>query len=92
MLERIYVRVMKWLKKRRLLRDDDDSHEPPAPSPNEALTLAGMQRGTRVTVRDGADDVNNDDAEAALPPPPPPKTDAVVFERFKRTGSPWRFR
>jgi hypothetical protein len=86
MLERIYVRVMKWLKKRRLLRDDDDSHEPRAPSPNEALTLAGMQRGTLVTVRDGADDVN-DDSEAALPPPPPPKTDAVVFERFNLHAS-----
>jgi hypothetical protein len=33
MLERIYVRVMKWLKKRRLLREDDDAHEPPAPCP-----------------------------------------------------------
>jgi Putative transposase/Transposase zinc-binding domain len=87
MLERIYVRVMKWLKKRRLVRDDDDSHEPPALLPNEALTLAGMQRGTLVTLRHGADDVNDDDAEAALPPPPAPKTDAVVFERFNLHAS-----
>jgi hypothetical protein len=45
-----------------------------------------MQRGTLVTIRDGADDLN-DDAEAALPPAPPPKTAAVVFERFNLHAS-----
>jgi hypothetical protein len=79
--------LLKCLKKRRLLREDDDPREPAAPSTTEALTLPGMQRGTLVTVRDGANDVNDEDAGAALPPPPPAKTDAVVFERFNLHAS-----
>jgi hypothetical protein len=80
MLARIYQRVMKWLKRRGLLRGDDDSHEERELSPSEALVQAAMQRGTLVTV--SSDAVDFDDAEAARPPPLPAKTDAIVFERF----------
>jgi hypothetical protein len=81
MLERIYARVMKWLKKRALLREEDDSNAPAELSPTEALTTVGMQRGTLVSRREGAESADDDD-DVALPPPPPRQTDAVVFERF----------
>jgi hypothetical protein len=84
MLQRIYGRVMKWLKKRGLLRDEEDSHERPALSAQEELTLAGLQRGTLVTLRS---DVDEPDEVAPAAPPPPPKSDAVVFERFNLHAS-----
>jgi hypothetical protein len=54
MLRSIYVRVMKWLAKRGLLRDDEGSNAPAELSPAEALTTLGMQRGTLAAMREGA--------------------------------------
>jgi hypothetical protein len=48
----IYARVVKWLGRRGLLRDVDASNEAPTYSPREALTLAGMQRGTLETTKE----------------------------------------
>lgn len=79
MVARIYVRVMRWLNKRGLLRGDE-SHEERELTPSEALAQTAMQRGTLVSVASDADDV--DDADLARPPPSPTKTDAIVFERF----------
>ncbi len=73
MLERIYARVMKWLARHGLLRnpgDVDASNAPPELSSAEALTTAGMQRGTLVTVRESGDSAGEDDPAIAPPPPP----------------------
>jgi hypothetical protein len=78
MLARIYQRVMKWLKKRRLLRAADDSHEERDVSPPEDVAQAGIQRATLVTVASDADDVS----EVARPLPSPTKSDVVIVERF----------
>jgi hypothetical protein len=48
----VYARVMKWLARRGLLRDADASNEAPSYSTGEAMTLAGMQRGTLETAKD----------------------------------------
>lgn len=89
MLERIYARVMKWLARHGMLRNPDDvdaSNAPPEPSSAEALTTAGMQRGTLVTVRESGDSAAEDDP-AIAPPPPPRVTDAVTHERFNLHAS-----
>jgi hypothetical protein len=87
-LQRIYARVMKWLRRRRLLRDPDDADASSAPrelSPAEALATAGMQRGTLLTVRASGDGVQAD--EPSFAPPPPRVTDAVTHERFNLHAS-----
>jgi hypothetical protein len=82
MLEYVYARVVKWLARRGLLRDADASNEAPSYSAGQALTLAGMQRGTLETARDtGAL------AEPELALPPPRLTDAAVHERFNLHAS-----
>ncbi len=58
---------------RGLLRVHDASNEAPACSASEAMTLAGMQRGTLETA--------NDTGEPNEPEPLPRVTDAVVHER-----------
>ena len=61
LLQRIHVRVMKWLARRGLLRHPDDadtSNDPPEVSPAEALATAGMQRGTLLTVRQSSPSVD----------------------------------
>ncbi len=45
-LRYIYARVMKWLARRGLFREADASNEAPSYSAGEAMTLAGMQRGS----------------------------------------------
>lgn len=88
MLERIYARVMKWLARRRLLRNPDDagaSNAPPELSPAEALATAAMQRGSLVTLRESTDGARDDDPSIASPPPR--VTDAVTHERFNLHAS-----
>lgn len=90
LVEHIYARVMKWLRRRGLLRQHDDLDDRPddATSPTEALALFGMQRGTLVAVRNGAADLTDDDAsDVSAPPPPPPKSGAAVHERFNLHAS-----
>ena len=84
MVEHIYARTMKWLHRHRLIRDSDESNAPASMSPTEALTALGMQRGTLVTMRVGADRAG--DATSAETPPPRP-TDAVVHQRFNLHAS-----
>src|SRR5262249_14385577 len=84
MLEHIYARTMKWLHRHRLIRDPDESNAPAKMSRVEVLTALGMQRGTLVTMRDGAESAG--DATSAVPPPPRP-SDAVVYERFNLHAS-----
>jgi hypothetical protein len=88
LLERIYARVMKWLRRRRLLSDPDDADASNAPrevSAAEALTTTGMQRGTLLTVREQGDGSLED--EGAHAPPAPRVTDAVTHERFNLHAS-----
>jgi hypothetical protein len=86
-VQRVYVRVMKWLARRGLLRGDADaSNAPPSLSPAEALATAGMQRGTLLTVRESSDGATHDDA-ALAPLPPPRVSDAVTHERFNLHAS-----
>jgi hypothetical protein len=81
MVARIFARVMKWLKRRGLLRDEEDSHAESPLLPMDALAQAALSRGSLVTVRDALDDDDNE--EPARPQPSTrTKTDAVVFERF----------
>lgn len=89
MLERIYARVTKWLARHGMLRNPDDanaSNAPPERSSAEALTTAGMQRGSLLTVRESGDGAGQDDPVIA-PPPPPRVTDAVTHERFNLHAS-----
>jgi hypothetical protein len=84
MAKRIHARVTKWLVRRGYLREDgDSSNAVPESSPTEALAVAGMQRGTMVTVRD------SDDTPDGFAPPAPlaRETDAVTFERFNLHAS-----
>ena len=76
-LKYIYARVVKWLGRRGLLRDVDASNEAPSYSASEALTLAGMQRGTLETAKD-----SGEPAEPELSAAPPRVRDAAVHERF----------
>ena len=62
-----YARVMKWLARRGLLREADASNEAPSYSAGEAMTLAGMQRGTLETAKDTGERAEHELAEA--PPP-----------------------
>jgi hypothetical protein len=64
MVEHIHARTMKWLHRRRLIREPDESNAPAEMSPTEALTALGMQRGTLVTMRDGAESAG--DATSAV--------------------------
>jgi hypothetical protein len=81
-LKYIYARVMKWLARRGLLRDADASNEAPSYSAGEALTLAGMQRGTLETAKD-----SGEPAEPELSGAPPRVRDAAVHERFNLHAS-----
>jgi hypothetical protein len=45
----VYARVVSWRERRGIFRDDHASNEAPPSSPREAMTLAGMQRGTLET-------------------------------------------
>jgi hypothetical protein len=83
MAQYIHARVTKWLTRRGYLRDADASNAAPEPSAAEVLAMAGLQRGTLVTVREGDD---MPDGEAP-PPPLPRETDAVTFERFNLHAS-----
>ena len=73
---------MKWLARRGLLREADASNEAPSYSAGEAMTLAGMQRGTLETAKD-----TGERAEHELAEPPPRVTDAAVHERFNLHAS-----
>jgi hypothetical protein len=84
MVEHIYARTMKWLHRHHVIRDPDESNAPAEMSPTEALTALGMQRGTLVTMRDGAS--NAGDATSAQAAPPRP-SDGVVHERFNLHAS-----
>ena len=89
LLERIYARVMKWLRRRGFVRDERDADASNAPrevSPAEALATAGMQRGTLLTVRERGDGEMEDEPGASAPPPPR-VTDAVTYERFNLHAS-----
>ena len=78
----VYARVVKWLARRGLLREADASNEAPSYSAGEAMTLAGMQRGTLETAKD-----TGERAEHELAEPPPRVTDAAVHERFNLHAS-----
>jgi hypothetical protein len=84
-LEYLYARVVKRPLRRGLLRDADVSNEAPSYSAGEALTVAGMQRGTLETARD-----TGELAEPELALPPPRLTDAAVHERFSLHASVYR--
>ena len=73
---------MKWLARRGLLREEDASNEAPSYSPREAVTLAGMSRGTLETAKD-----SGEPAEPELAERRPRVTDAVVHERFNLHAS-----
>ena len=79
----VYARVVSWLARRGLLRDEHASNEVPPSSPREAMTLAGMQRGTLET----ANDTGVPEPELAAPPPYARATDAAVHERFNLHAS-----
>jgi len=81
-LQYVYARVMKWLARRGLFREADASNEAPSYSAGEAMTLAGMQRGTLETAKD-----TGERAEHELAEPPPRVTDAAVHERFNLHAS-----
>lgn len=87
-LEYVYARVLKWLARRGLLREADASNAAPSFSASEAMTLAGMQRGTLETAKDTAKLAAPEPAEPAEPAEPPARvTDAVVHERFNLHAS-----
>ena len=73
---------LKWLARRGLFREADASNEAPSYSEGEAMTLAGMQRGTLETAKD-----TGERAEHELAEPPPRITDAAVNERFNLHAS-----
>lgn len=81
-LKYLYARLVKWLARRGLLRETDASNDAPSYSVGEALTLAGMQRGTLETAKD-----TGELAHPELPHPPPRLMDAVVHERFNLHAS-----
>ena len=68
--------------RRGLFREADASNEAPSYSAGEAMTLAGMQRGTLETAKD-----TGERAEHELAEPPPRVTDAAVHERFNLHAS-----
>jgi hypothetical protein len=78
----IDARVVKWLGRRGLLRDADASNEAPSYSAGEALTLAGMQRGTLETAKE-----SGEPTEHELSGAPPRGRDAAVHERFNLHAS-----
>jgi hypothetical protein len=82
-LEYVYARVVKWLARRGLLREADASNEAPSCSAGEAMTLAGMQRGTLETAKDAGEPAEPERAE-----PPPRVTDAAVHERAAMVPPP----
>ena len=65
-MESLYARVVKWLARRGLFREADASNEAPSYSAGEAITLAGIQRGTLETAKD-----TGERAEHELAEPPP---------------------
>jgi len=84
MLERIHVRVLKWLGRRGLLREADTLSEPPQMSPTEALTSLAMARGTFETVRDNDFEPDGDATEALRT-----KSDAATHARFNLHAGVW---
>ena len=67
-VERVFLRVTKWLRKKGYLRDDGDvSNESPRRTFEETLTLAAMQRGTLKAMRDDERDEGEDSAHEARP-------------------------
>jgi hypothetical protein len=81
-LKYIYARVVKWLGRHGLLRDVEGSNEAPTYSAGEALTLAGMQRGTLETAKE-----SGEPAEPELSGALPRVRDAAVHERFNLHAS-----
>ena len=75
--------MVKWLGRRGLLRDVDVSNEAPSYSAAEALTLAGMERGTLETAKESGEPAEPELAGGA----PPRVTDAAVHERFNLHAS-----
>ena len=69
LVKRVVVRSMKWLKRKRYVREDLDAHassEPKSLSPLEQLAMLAMQRGTFETIRDAKDGSDDeDDASSA---------------------------
>ena len=65
-LQYVYARVMKWLARRGLFREADASNEAPSYSAGEAMTLAGMQRGTLETAKDTGVPAHDDLARERL--------------------------
>ena len=81
MAKRVHARVTKWLGRRGYLREDGDTSTSALDlSVAESLAVAGMQRGTMVTVRVGDDTPDG----PAQPAPLPRDPDAVTFERFSK--------
>ena len=74
--------MTKWLARKGLVRDADESNAPPELTPAEALTAAALARGTMDTVRDddGTRTVDDDDAGGAAYAAQ--EKEAVTFERF----------
>jgi len=58
LVKRVVARTMKWLRRKKYLREDlgaDMSNEHKALSPVEQLAMLAMQRGTFETIRDAED-------------------------------------
>ena len=86
LLERVSARVTTWLRKHGHIRTDDElyaSNDRPEPSFQEALALAGTQRGTLEKRRDdGEAEGDAADVRASAP-----KTDAVTHLGFNLHAS-----
>src|SRR5438309_1865244 len=76
--EALRLRYRRWAKSAGFA--NGTSNAPPKLTPAEALTTVGLQRGTLVSMREGADPTDEGDA-AKLAPPLPRHTEAVVHER-----------
>ncbi len=77
LVARVVQRTMKWLRKKRYLRDSDDrneSNDERALCPLEALASMAMQKGTMQTLADSDSAATEEDAPA-LPKKP---SDAVT--------------
>ncbi len=62
LVKRVVLRTMKWLKRKRYVRENIDSTEERTLSPLEALATLAMQRGTLETMRDTEQEDDNETA------------------------------